>query len=69
MRVEGVMLMCSRCGREHFHPWKMMHNKYPNEMPSDWLTVDKDSDIHLCPNCAKAYVNIFTEFIEGGKNT
>lgn len=63
MRVEGVKLTCSRCGKEQFHPWKMIHSKYPDEKPADWLTVDKEDAIHLCPTCAEKYSTMMSHFL------
>lgn len=66
MREEGVRFTCSRCGIKQFHSWKMVHNKYPDEKPENWLIVDKADTIHLCPRCAKKYTSIFDNFLKGG---
>lgn len=66
MREEGVKWTCTRCGKVEFHPYHPLKTKYPDEKPDEWLIVDKDS-IHLCPHCARAYIDILENFIGGNE--
>lgn len=64
MRREGVEYTCTRCGKVEFKQYHPLKSKYPEEKPDEWLVLDKDT-IHLCPHCARVYINMLENFIGG----